>query len=109
MRKMMALCFSFALLVSMLAVAQEASQQSATSSAAGQMASKATSISGKVSDDGKTIVDKDGESWTVSNPDALKAHESHEVTIKGDIDSAKNEVRVKSVKMTKASTDTTKQ
>jgi hypothetical protein len=51
MRKMMALCFSFALLVSMLAVAQDASQQSATSSAAGQMASKATSISGKVSDE----------------------------------------------------------
>jgi hypothetical protein len=109
MRKMMALCLSFALLVSMLAVAQDASQQSATSSAAGQMASKATSISGKVSDDGKTIVDKDGKSWTVSNPDALKAHEGHEVTIKGDVDSAKNEVRVKSVKMTKASTDTTKQ
>jgi hypothetical protein len=108
MKKMMALCFVFALLVSMIAVAQDASQSAAGSSQAGQMGSKATSVSGKVSDDGKSIVDKDGKSLTVTNPDALKGHEGHEVTIKGDVDSSKNEVRVESVKMTEASSDTTK-
>ena len=64
-----------------------------------QSAAKADTVSGKVSDDGKSITDKDGKSWTVSNPDSLKGHEGHEVTLKGDVDSSKNEVKVDSVKM----------
>ena len=50
---------------------------------------KAVSLSGKVSADGKTFVDKDNRSWTLSNPEALKGHEGHEVTLKAHEDAAK--------------------
>ena len=99
MRKVMVICFAFVLVVSLVAVAQDAAQQTSGAQDSSQSASKANSISGKVSDDGKSIVDKDGKSWTVSNPEALKGHEGHQVTLKGDVDSSKNEVRVDSVKM----------
>lgn len=101
MRKVMVLCFAFVLVLSMVAVAQDASSSSATSAKqdSTQSAAKADSISGKVSDDGKSVTDKDGKSWTVSNPEALKGHEGHQVTLKGDVDSSKNEVKVDSVKM----------
>ncbi len=108
MRKLMAICFAFVLVVSLVAFAQDAAQQAAGSQSASQSASQASSISGKVSDDGKSIVDKDGKSWTVSNPDALKGHEGHEVTVQANVDSTKNEVRVESVKMGKeGASDTT--
>ena len=66
------------------------------------MAKKAVSVSGKVSDDGKMITsDKDNKMWTVSNPEALKGHEGHHVTVKAHLDSAKNEIHVTSIKMRK--------
>lgn len=101
MKKVLALCFAFVLVLSMVAVAQDASSSASTSAKqdSSQSAAKADSISGKVSDDGKTVTDKDGKSWTVSNPEALKGHEGHQVTLKGDVDSSKNEVKVDSVKM----------
>jgi hypothetical protein len=56
--------------------------------------------SGKVSDDGKSFVsDKDNKSWTVSNPEALKGHEGHEVRVKAHEDAARKEIHVVSVKM----------
>ena len=59
-------------------------------------------ISGKVSDDGKTFVsDKDNKSWTVSNPDALKGHEGHQVTVSANVYADKNEINVVSVEMGK--------
>ena len=98
MKKLMAICFAFVLVICIVAVAQDAAQP-ATGKQDYSQASKDKSVSGKVSTDGKTIVDKDGKSWTVSNPDALKGHEGHEVTLLGDVDKAKTEVRVDSVKM----------
>jgi hypothetical protein len=63
---------------------------------------KAMSIEGKISDDGKTFVsDKDGKSWTISNPDAVKGHEGHHVMLKASVDHDKSEVTVKSLKMAK--------
>ena len=59
-------------------------------------------ITGKISDDGKTFVsDKDGKSWTISNPDAVKGHEGHHVTVKAHVDADKSEVNVMSLKMAK--------
>src|SRR5215471_107807 len=57
--------------------------------------SKATaSIAGTVGNDGKTLVaDKDGKSWKVSNPDALKGHEGHHVRVKAHVDADKDEIR----------------
>jgi hypothetical protein len=99
MRKVMVLCFAFVLVLSIVAVAQDAAQPTSAKQDSAQTAAKADTVSGKVSDDGKSITDKDGKSWTVSNPDSLKGHEGHEVTLKGDVDSSKNEVKVDSVKM----------
>jgi hypothetical protein len=61
---------------------------------------KAASITGKISDDGKTFVsDKDGKSWTISNPDSVKGHEGHHVTLKAHLSADRNEVDVVSLKM----------
>lgn len=105
MKKLFLIAFAFAIVMSLLAVAQdttkpEMQQPTATTD---NMSSKAVSLSGKVGDDGKTFVsDKDNKSWTVSNPEALKGHEGKEVKIKAHVDEAKNEVHVLSVKKGKA-------
>ena len=63
---------------------------------------KAVSIEGKISDDGKSFVaDKDGKSWTIENPDAVKGHEGHHVILKAHPDADKMEVHVVSLKMAK--------
>ena len=65
---------------------------------------KAVSVTGKISDDGKMFVsDKDSKSWTISNPDAVKGHEGHHVTLQADVDADKSEVHVESLKMAKDS------
>ena len=79
---------------------QENAQQGSMSQ--GQTTKKAHSKShlmGKISDDGKSLTDKDGKSWSIDNPDAVKGHEGHEVTLRGDVDPAANTIHVKSVKM----------
>jgi hypothetical protein len=73
------------------------SQQTSTTEKA---ATKVVTLSGKISDDGKTLVsDKDNKSWTISNPDAVKGHEGHEVKVKVHEDADKNEIHIVSVKM----------
>jgi hypothetical protein len=104
MKKLLVLAFAGALVTSLLALAQETNksdQMKDDTTKAEKASTKAVSLSGKLSDDGKTFVDKDGKSWTVSNPEALKGHEGHEVTLKAHADPAKNEVHVVSVKMGK--------
>ena len=56
-------------------------------------------LMGKISDDGMSLTDKDGKSWTIDNPDAVKGHEGHEVTLRGHIDTAANTIHVTSLKM----------
>ena len=80
---------------------QEHAQQGSMSQ--GQMSGKKahakSHLMGKISDDGKTLTDKKGQSWTIDNPDAVKGHEGHEVSLRGDVDTASNTIHVKSVKM----------
>ena len=47
------------------------------------------------------VSDKDNKSFTVGNPEVLKGHEGHHVTVKGHLDAGKNEIKVTSVKMVK--------
>ena len=92
-------------MVSLLALAQETTKSGAMKQEtpkAEKMSAKAVAVSGTVSADGKTFVDKDNKSWTVTNPEALKGHEGHEVTLTAHVDAAKNEVHVVSVKMGKS-------
>ena len=43
--------------------------------------------------------DKDGKSWAISNPDAVKGHEGHHVTLKANVSADKTSVEVVSLKM----------
>src|ERR1700686_4015189 len=102
MKKLMIISFALALLMSAVAVAQYESQQPDNSKSGTSM--KAVSITGKISDDGKMFVsDKDSKSWTINNPDAVKGHEGHHVTLQAHVDANKNEVHVVSLKMAKDS------
>jgi hypothetical protein len=101
MKNLVLVSFALTLVMSLLALAQEAPK-------ADKMSGKAVSISGTVGADGTTFVDKDNKTWTVTNPEALRGHEGHEVTLTAHTDAAKNEVHVVSVKMGKAKMKDTK-
>ena len=104
MKKLMLISFALALVMSLLALAQDttkAAQAKQETATAEKASTKPVSVTGKVSADAKTFVDKDNKSWTVANPEALKGHEGHEVTLKAHADAAKNEIHVVSVKMAK--------
>ena len=67
-----------------------------------EMSTKATKVTGKISEDGKTFVsDSDSKSWTIQNPEAIKGHEGHHVTLTAHVDADKSEVHVMSLKMAK--------
>ena len=103
MRKVILIAFACALATS-LAPAQgtyPSDQEKPDTAKAEKASTKAVSLPGKLSDDAKTFTDKDGKSWTVQNPEALKGHEGHEVTLKAHLYADKNEVHVVSVKMGK--------
>ncbi len=96
MKKLMTIVFALSLLTSLSLVAQETQQDSMKSSAS----TKATSITGKISDDGKSFVsDKDGKTYTINNPDAVKGHEGHHVTLKASVSADASAVNVVSLKM----------
>jgi pentapeptide MXKDX repeat protein len=81
---------------------QQGDQMKHDTMKADNMSKKAVSVSGKVSDDGKMFMsDKDNKNWMISNPEAVKGHEGHRVTVKAHLDAAKNEIQVTSVKMAK--------
>ena len=97
MKKLMTIVFALSLLTAFSLLAQDTMKQDTMKS---DTSTKAASIMGKISDDGKTFVsDKDGKSWTISNPDAVKGHEGHHVTLKAHVSADKSEVEVVSLKM----------
>jgi hypothetical protein len=59
---------------------------------------KPITISARVSEDGKSLIAKNGESWPVANPAALAGHESQQVKIKCQKVSADHLIQVLSVK-----------
>jgi hypothetical protein len=61
-------------------------------------AAKSITISGRVSEDGKSLVAKNGEPWSITNPGALAGHESQQVKVKCQKVSADHRVQVLSVK-----------
>jgi hypothetical protein len=63
-------------------------------------AKKAVDVTGTISADGKAFVgDKDKKSWKITNPDAVKGHEGHHVTLNAHVYADKGEVHVMSLKM----------
>ncbi len=105
MKKLLLIPFVLGLMMSLLSLAQDTtkpSEMKQDTAKGSQTSMKEVTLAGKVGDDGKTFVDKDKKSWTVTNPEALKGHEGHDVHLKAHVDDAKNEIHVVSVKMGKA-------
>jgi len=99
MKKLMTICFALVLLTSVVAVAQDNMQNDNMKADASK---NAVQVTGKIGDDGKTFVsDTDSKSWTITNPDAVKGHEGHHVTLTAHVYADKNEVHVMSLKMAK--------
>jgi hypothetical protein len=97
MKKLMTICLALGLLMCSVAVTQDSMKQD---NMAGSSA-KAVKVTGNISADGKSFVDKDGKSWTIQNPDAIKGHEGHHVTLTAHVYADKGEVHVMSLKMAK--------
>jgi hypothetical protein len=92
--KKLIISFALALLMSAVAVAQYGAQP--------PQDTETVSITGKISADGTTFVsDKDSKSWTISNPDTVRGHEGHHVTLQAQVDADKSEVQVVGLKMAK--------
>ena len=107
MKKLLLLLFMFAVAFSlaMPLFAQETKTKTETTTTA---AKKLMTLHGIVSDDGKTFTDdKDQKAWTVQNPEALKGHEGHHVSVKAHVHADKGEIHVVSVRMMNASQKTT--
>jgi len=103
MRKLLAICFALAILNFGVAAAQDTmSHDSMKHDSMKADASKEVKITGKISDDGKTFVnDSDKKSWGIVNPEAVKGHEGHHVTLSAHVYADKNQVHVMSLKMAK--------
>ncbi len=61
-------------------------------------APRASTFSGKVSQDGKSLTGKNGEPWLVENSAALAGHEGQQVKVKCQLSSVGHEIHVLSVK-----------
>ncbi len=101
MKKLMAICFAMAIMTCGIAVAQD-TMKSDTMKSDSSMSKKTSKVTGKISEDGKSFVgDSDSKTWTISNPEAVKGHEGHHVTLTAHVDADKSEVHVMSLKMAK--------
>jgi hypothetical protein len=99
MKKLITTCFVLSLLWCGFSMAQDTMKHDDMKA---DNSAKAAKVTGKISEDGKMFVsDKDGKSWTISNPDAIKGHEGHHVTLTAHVYADKNEVHVMSLKMAK--------
>ena len=97
MKKLITVFFAFSLLMGGVTVAQDTMKPDTMKA---DKSAKAVKVTGKISDDGKTFVsDKDSKSWTIQNPDAIKGHEGHHVTLSAHVYADKGEVHVMSLKM----------
>jgi len=79
---------------------QKAEQKEANAAAKG----KDMKLTGWVKDqDGKNVFvnDKDKTTWDIQNPEAVKGHEGHHVSIKAKLDESNHSLTVDSLKMMK--------
>jgi membrane protein implicated in regulation of membrane protease activity len=106
MKNLVMLSFAIVLVMSVTAFTQDTvkhDDMKSDDAKAEKMSTGAVSILGKVGDDGKTFVsDKDGKTWKVSNPDALKGHEGHHVKVRAHVDADKDEIHVTTVRTLKS-------
>jgi len=104
MRKLMAICIALAILTFGVAAAQDTMSKDTMNhdTMKADASKKAVKITGKISDDGKTFMnDSDKKNWDIVNPEAVKGHEGHHVTLTAHVYADKNQVHVMSLKMAK--------
>ena len=103
MKKIMVCLLALTFAMSLTAFAQQDNNMSQTQADSGAKAPLMT-LKGTVKADGDKytfVNDKDGKSWDVMNPEALKGHEGHHVELSAHVYADKNAVHVMSVKMLK--------
>ncbi len=101
MTRPMAIPLAVVVLTSSFALAQEHSKPDGTNQDHRQTwaaSTKALTVSGKVSEDGRRFISDIDTEWTINNPDVLKGREGRLVTIKCYVDPDKNRIHVLSVK-----------
>jgi len=101
MTRPMVVPLAVVLLMSSFALAQEHGKADGTNQDRRQTwaaSSKALTVSGKVSDDGKRFITDIDTEWIINDSDALKGREGRLVTIKCYVDPDKNRIQVLSVK-----------
>lgn len=98
MKNVIIMVFSLMVAVSLGSWAQTSSQKNEKSTTTAS--AKAMTMTGTVSSDGKMFVaDKDNKSWKIDNPDEVKAHEGHHVSVNAKEDAATDTLHINSVKM----------
>ena len=98
MKRIFIAVFSLMVLVSLGGWAQTNSKQEKSSTTT--PSAKAMNMTGTVSADGKMFTaDKTNKSWKIDNPEEVKAHEGHHVSVNANEDAATDTLHVNSVKM----------
>lgn len=82
MKKWILVLLAVALLTPIAALAQHSSKAAETKPVTSGSPSKAVTLSGQISLDGKTLVSQENDIWMVSNPDVLVGHEGQWVSVK---------------------------
>lgn len=107
MKRIFIAAFSLMVLVSLGGWAQTSSKQEKSSTTS--PSAKAMNVTGTVSADGKMFTaDKTDKTWKIDNPDEVKAHEGHHVSVNATEDAATDSLHVNSVKMLGKATGATK-
>jgi hypothetical protein len=100
MKKMLILVLALSVMFTVAGFAQDMSKDSGTAAPAAPL----KNIKGTVKADGDKlsfVSDKDGKSWDVVNPEALKGHEGHHVELSAHVYADKGQIHVMTVKMLK--------
>jgi hypothetical protein len=99
MKKWMVALLAIIAVTPVAALAQHSSKASEASPAGSKAPPKAVTLSGQVSQDGKTLVTWENDIWTISNPDVLAGHEGQAVAVKCQRLAGKNAMHVFTVKI----------
>ena len=86
-------------LMPVTASAQHSSKAAETSPTSLKSSMKAVILSGQISQDGKALISRENDIWTIHNPDALAGHEGKVVVVKCQWLADKNAIHVFTVKV----------
>jgi hypothetical protein len=107
MKKLFIVTLAIAVCFSVAAVAQDTGKSCDSGMSMGKAAkAPLKTLKGTVKQDGDKITfvnDADQKSWDVMNPETLKDHVGHHVSVSAHVYTDKNSIHVMSVKMAKAS------